>query len=255
MTCLQEECRGWDVNEIVFGPAMWPTYHSLMRADFTLFDEYKYQHAGKHGCCLAVCIVHFKHPLPWSDPETFSVPELGQAGWPWTLPASDGVCAFLHGVCCTACQRAGRCSYWLLEQCAPKHPAQAKGHPVLAPLGILWSTKLPLQHSVFLGLIRAARGLCSKRNCSAAPQSSKAPDWCAGAAPLDCPITAFYGTKDKRITKGMMEGWQRFTTGSHELLEIAGHHLWPLDKAAKHRWLGLIFERLTWLESPSLRFA
>ncbi len=46
--CLQEECRGWDVNEVVFGPAMWPTYHSLMRADFTLFDEYKYQHAGKH---------------------------------------------------------------------------------------------------------------------------------------------------------------------------------------------------------------
>jgi len=42
----QDECRGWDVNEIVFGPAMWPTYHSLMRADFTLFDEYQYQHAG-----------------------------------------------------------------------------------------------------------------------------------------------------------------------------------------------------------------
>ena len=51
MTCLQEECRGWDVNELVFGPAMWPTYHSLMRADFTLFDEYKFQHAGK-------CILH-----------------------------------------------------------------------------------------------------------------------------------------------------------------------------------------------------
>ena len=35
------------MNELVFGPAMWPTYHSLMRADFALFDEYKYQHAGK----------------------------------------------------------------------------------------------------------------------------------------------------------------------------------------------------------------
>lgn len=44
---VQEECQGWDVNEIVFGPAMWPTYHSLMRADFTLFDEYQFQHAGE----------------------------------------------------------------------------------------------------------------------------------------------------------------------------------------------------------------
>ena len=43
----QDECRGWDVNEVVFGPAMWPTYHSLMRADFTLFDEYQYQHEGR----------------------------------------------------------------------------------------------------------------------------------------------------------------------------------------------------------------
>jgi hypothetical protein len=43
----QEECRGWDVNDIVFGPAMWPTYHGLMRADFTLFDQYKFEHAGE----------------------------------------------------------------------------------------------------------------------------------------------------------------------------------------------------------------
>ena len=53
--CGQEECRGWDVNEVVFGPAMWPTYHSLMRADFTLFDEYKFQRAGEAlgECCLS----------------------------------------------------------------------------------------------------------------------------------------------------------------------------------------------------------
>ena len=48
----QDECRGWDVNEIVFSPAMWPVYHSLMRADFTLFDEYDHKHAGMQtfGC-------------------------------------------------------------------------------------------------------------------------------------------------------------------------------------------------------------
>lgn len=35
-----EECRGWDISEVVFSAAMWPTYHSLLRSDFTLFDEY-----------------------------------------------------------------------------------------------------------------------------------------------------------------------------------------------------------------------
>ena len=44
---LQEECRGWDVNEIVFSRAMWSVYHLLMRADFTLFDEYDFKHAGE----------------------------------------------------------------------------------------------------------------------------------------------------------------------------------------------------------------
>ena len=42
----QEECRGWDVNEVVFTPALWPTYQALMRADFTLFDEYEFRGAG-----------------------------------------------------------------------------------------------------------------------------------------------------------------------------------------------------------------
>lgn len=43
---FREECRGWDVNEIVFSAAMWGTYQPLMRGDFTLFDEYQHLHAG-----------------------------------------------------------------------------------------------------------------------------------------------------------------------------------------------------------------
>jgi hypothetical protein len=42
----QEECRGWDVNEAVFSAALWPVYQPLMRADFTLFDEYEFRAAG-----------------------------------------------------------------------------------------------------------------------------------------------------------------------------------------------------------------
>ena len=44
---FREECRGWDVNEIVFSAAMWGTYQPLMRGDFTLFDEYQHLHEGE----------------------------------------------------------------------------------------------------------------------------------------------------------------------------------------------------------------
>jgi hypothetical protein len=52
----QEECRGWDVNEIVFSNAMWPVYHGLMRADFKLFDEYEHTHAGDDFGILHVIV-------------------------------------------------------------------------------------------------------------------------------------------------------------------------------------------------------
>ena len=50
--------------------------------------------------------------------------------------------------------------------------------------------------------------------------------------------------RDRRITREMVLGWQRFTRGEFECLGIDGHHLWPLDKDAKVVWLRLIAERL-----------
>lgn len=43
---VQDECRGWDINDLVFTPALWGTYQHLMRSDFQLFDSYKFQHEG-----------------------------------------------------------------------------------------------------------------------------------------------------------------------------------------------------------------
>ena len=43
---MQDECRGWDINDLVFTPALWGTYQHLMRSDFQLFDSYKFQHEG-----------------------------------------------------------------------------------------------------------------------------------------------------------------------------------------------------------------
>ena len=44
---FQQECRGWDVNEVVFSAGMWGVYKDLMRADFCCFDEYRYTHASE----------------------------------------------------------------------------------------------------------------------------------------------------------------------------------------------------------------
>jgi len=37
---FQEECKKWNVNDIVFTDGMWKMYEPLLRADFTCFDEY-----------------------------------------------------------------------------------------------------------------------------------------------------------------------------------------------------------------------
>ena len=42
---FKEECRGWDVNAVVFAPSNWPAYSPMMRDDFTLFDSYEYSPA------------------------------------------------------------------------------------------------------------------------------------------------------------------------------------------------------------------
>ena len=65
-----------------------------------------------------------------------------------------------------------------------------------------------------------------------------------GEAPFGFPITAFCGSRDRRITEQMVLGWRRFTTGAFECLGIDGHHLWPLEKEPKLLWLRLIAERL-----------
>lgn len=40
---FKTECRRWNINEIVF-THVWSIYHPMLRADFTLFDQYKHDH-------------------------------------------------------------------------------------------------------------------------------------------------------------------------------------------------------------------
>jgi hypothetical protein len=64
--CLQDECRSWDVNEIVFSPALWPAYHHLMRSDFQLFDEYVFEHeGGRIVRTQLMCLSLYVHTCTW----------------------------------------------------------------------------------------------------------------------------------------------------------------------------------------------
>lgn len=44
---FQQECLGWNVNEIVFDPWNWEQFSGMMRDDFTLFDSSR--------CCSTSC--------------------------------------------------------------------------------------------------------------------------------------------------------------------------------------------------------
>lgn len=50
---LQAECKLWDVNEAVFHPSVWPTFEPLLRADFSLFDQYTH---GPERACVRTCV-------------------------------------------------------------------------------------------------------------------------------------------------------------------------------------------------------
>ncbi|KAG2437450.1 hypothetical protein HXX76_006100 [Chlamydomonas incerta] len=68
----------------------------------------------------------------------------------------------------------------------------------------------------------------------------------AAAAPFDgLPITAFFGTLDRRVTPALMAGWARVTSGPFQLLPVEGNHLWPLnDRDAKAAWLEAVVAAL-----------
>jgi len=131
---------------------MWPVYHGLMRADFTLFDEYEHKHTGAQDARSFSTL----SPTVKSDTASESTPQQP---------------------CCM--QSASSCS----------------------------SATADDQHFEF-------------------------------------PIVAYWGARDRKITAAMVSGWQRFTTGSFELIKIDGHHLWPLVKEAKAQWLSSIVEHM-----------
>ena len=44
---LVAECRAWGISEAVFSPGVWEDYEGLLRNDFRLFDEYRFERGGE----------------------------------------------------------------------------------------------------------------------------------------------------------------------------------------------------------------
>lgn len=48
-TDLVAGCRAWGISEAVFHPGVWEEYEPLLRNDFRLFDEYRFERGGERG--------------------------------------------------------------------------------------------------------------------------------------------------------------------------------------------------------------
>ena len=58
-TAFKAECREWDVSEALFADAaLWAQYVALLRADFSLFDEYEHRHAGEPPFAVPITAFH-----------------------------------------------------------------------------------------------------------------------------------------------------------------------------------------------------
>lgn len=66
----------------------------------------------------------------------------------------------------------------------------------------------------------------------------------SGVCPFTVPIHSFWGTQDRRITRDMVQQWNRFTTGCFTCSPVDGTHLWPLHKEPKTAWLQQIVNHL-----------
>ncbi|OLP77544.1 Gramicidin S biosynthesis protein GrsT [Symbiodinium microadriaticum] len=85
---FQEEVKAWDKEhfggaaKVVFEESWKDTWEPMMRADFKLFDEYKFRHAGAPK---------FDFPLHcwWCEGEHFIKPEMVQAWKDWTAGPFD----------------------------------------------------------------------------------------------------------------------------------------------------------------------
>ena len=69
-----------------------------------------------------------------------------------------------------------------------------------------------------------------------------------GEAPFTFPLSVFFATRDRKVTRPMVEQWAAFTTGDFAVHPIQGHHLFILatgdQRTAKEAWLAHVVDGL-----------
>eukprot|EP00882_Tetradesmus_deserticola_P030617 GHRQ01034468.1.p1 GENE.GHRQ01034468.1~~GHRQ01034468.1.p1 ORF type:complete len:139 (+),score=53.60 GHRQ01034468.1:1-417(+) len=62
--------------------------------------------------------------------------------------------------------------------------------------------------------------------------------------PFSFPMRLFWGKDDRRVSPAMVQGWASYTSGTCSSSGIDGNHLFPLQPAAKQRWLTQVAQAL-----------
>ena len=69
-----------------------------------------------------------------------------------------------------------------------------------------------------------------------------------GEAPFTFPLRVFFATRDRKVTRPMVEQWAAFTTSDFAVHPIQGHHLFILatgdQRTAKEAWLAHVVDGL-----------
>jgi len=79
---FKAELRLWGVNEAVFRPTIWPSFHDMLRQDFAIFDSYKHtQHSTFDGDSAVHAF------LFWATADT-RITEADLAAWSEIFPSN-----------------------------------------------------------------------------------------------------------------------------------------------------------------------
>eukprot|EP00798_Chlamydomonas_sp_ICE-L_P020966 gene20966-27821_t len=199
---LSAECRAWGINEAVFTPGVWPVYSPLLRADFRIFDEYKFRPLGRS--CSADA------PADAAEHAAVTLGQAMEALWMTTITAKEVDAADQAAV-------------------TPEQATEA------FRLTAITATNVDAAEQAAVTPEQATEA--SQVTPSTA---TKVAGWHSTSPTLPFPVHAFWGTRDTRATRKLVEEWGRFTCGAFSCTEIDGGHLWPLEKDAKKQWLSQI---------------
>ena len=224
----QDECRAWDINEVVFSPDLWRLYQPMLRADFRIFDEYEIDAAGG-GVAPSRTDGYLPVGAPPSGPpptdETDGVSEMisvwgataekvssmlgDAAGVPSTTTAAGVAATIAAGVAATIAAGVGATT-------AAGVPSTTAAGPVVQRAvqagGVASTSAEPAaaasveQHAASASSTFSDAATVAA-TAAAADEEGEEEDLPTvdGVRQFDFPLHCFWGRSDRRVSKGMVE--------------------------------------------------